>query len=103
MPTPNTTADSTENSIGQRPENVTQDVEGILQRLGNSADEQSEMLKTKARSALTTLRELERSTEARIQAAGEQTQRFVHEKPWVAIAVAAATAYALGALFRRRG
>lgn len=81
---------------------VAHDMEEILHKLGDVAGDQADELKGKARSALDSLRDIEQRTQARLQAAGHETQQFVHENPWAVIAVAALSAYVLGFLTRPR-
>lgn len=89
-------------NLRQSLDEIRNDIEGILHRLGNAADEQTEELREKVSDALSRLRSIQSRTQARFHAAGHQTQEFVHEKPWAAIAAAAVAAYVVGFLSRPR-
>ncbi|MBV2180140.1 MAG: DUF883 family protein [Castellaniella sp.] len=81
---------------------VTHDLEDILQHLGDAADGQAAGIKEKAGKALSSLRDLEQQAQGRLLAAGHDTQKFVHENPWMVIAAATLAAYAIGLLTRSR-
>ena len=52
--------------------------------------------------ALGSLRDLEQQAQGRLRAAGHDTQKFVHENPWMVIAATTMAAYAIGLLTRSR-
>jgi ElaB/YqjD/DUF883 family membrane-anchored ribosome-binding protein len=81
---------------------VTHDLEDILQHLGDAADDQAASIKEKASKALGSLRDLEQQAQGRLRAAGHDTQKFVHENPWMVIAATTMAAYAIGLLTRSR-
>ncbi|NYT64304.1 DUF883 domain-containing protein [Alcaligenaceae bacterium] len=78
------------------------DIEDILHTLGDAADEQTEELKAKARSALNNVRDLELRARSQLHSAEQITQKLVHEHPWSVIVATAVAAYTLGLLTKRR-
>lgn len=86
---------------------VVHEIDGIVQGLADATSDQATELKDKARVTLDTARHrldtFEQGSATRLRAVGDRTQRYVHERPWLVIAAAAMTAFALGMLakFRR--
>jgi len=81
---------------------IKHDIEDILRHLGDAADEQTEELREKVSNALSRLRDIQNQTQTKLHTAGQQTQKFVQERPWTVIATTAAAAYAIGFLMRPR-
>lgn len=85
---------------------VVHDIEGIVQGLTDATSDQAIQLKDKARATLDNARHsldaIERSTATHLRAAGNRTQRYVHQRPWLVIGAAATAAYVLGMLTRFR-
>jgi ElaB/YqjD/DUF883 family membrane-anchored ribosome-binding protein len=102
MPTVQTAGAHADKHLGQRLQHATEEIEGMLHRLGDGVDDQSELIRSKAQNALNSLRDIERGATSRLESSGRLVQQFVHEKPWTAIAIASAAAFALGALARLR-
>lgn len=81
---------------------VAQDIEELIEHLGNATSDQNEALRAKARNALDSVRDIEHNAQSRIGSLGARAQEYVHANPWRVVGAAAATAYALGFLSRPR-
>lgn len=81
---------------------VARDIETLLEHLGETATEQADALKARARDALDGAHAIERQAQSRLDHLGVQAQDYVHRNPWRVVGIAAATAYALGLLTRAR-
>ena len=102
MPSPLADSSRLATNVRQGLDEVKNDIEDILRRLGDTADEQTEELIEKVSKALSRLRDVQSQTQAKLHTAGDEAQRFVHEKPWAVIATAAVAAYLVGFLTRPR-
>lgn len=102
MPSSHADSEHSVASAHQDLDKIKNDIEDIFHRLGNATDDQVEELREKARSALSSLRDIEQQAQARFHVTARETQKFVHEKPWTVVGTAALAAYALGLLTRLR-
>ncbi|CAM5209718.1 hypothetical protein CDEF62S_03460 [Castellaniella defragrans] len=89
-------------NVRQGLDEVKTDIEDILHRLGDAADEHTEELRKKVSGTLNRLRDIQDRTQETLHTANHQTQQFVREKPWTVIATTAVAAYIVGFLTRPR-
>ena len=85
---------------------VVREIEGIVQGLADATHDEAGELKTRTRTALNHVRdrlgEIEDDAATHLRTAGARTQRYVHQRPWLVIGAAAATAFVLGTLMKLR-
>lgn len=72
------------------------------ERVGEAASGERERIGERLRHARTRLGELEEQFLSEARERAEAADRYVHENPWRTIGIAAALAFALGALVGRR-
>jgi ElaB/YqjD/DUF883 family membrane-anchored ribosome-binding protein len=85
---------------------VVHDVEGLVKATAGQAGEKLGEARTRAedtlRAARDRLSDLEQQARERASAAAGEADRYVHEKPWQAVGIAAGVAFLVGVLVARR-
>lgn len=85
---------------------VISDSEELLQRVGHLADADIAKVRDKVAASIERVRQAAGSSlhslKDRGQRAATTADEYIHERPWTAVAIAAAVGLTLGALMRRR-
>lgn len=99
-------SDSTKGEVLAELERLIGEVDGLLRtglgRAGEGMQDAKERTDAILGQAREKLAELEKELEAQIHKRAQHADRYVHERPWVAIGVSAAVAFLLGCLATRR-
>ena len=85
---------------------VIADAEDLLKATAAQQGEKINAVRTRVEDSLdaarTWVEELEQEAEEKAREAAKATDAYVHENPWLAVAIAAGIGYVLGTLVRRR-
>lgn len=80
---------------------VAEDIEQLLEDVGEDAGEQNEKLRQRLHAVRERLERLQQDTTDRLRRASAQGNRYVHENPWGVVGVAATVSFLLGMLSTR--
>ncbi len=80
---------------------IAEDIERLLQDVGEGAGEQDERLRRRLHAMRDRLARLENEVVYRVRKASDRAGRYVHDNPWGIVGAAAVTSFLVGLLSAR--